>query len=173
MTIATSTIGNFFFLATRPERAGFPFRRSHEERTIPRVGGSSSCRLRERIRPVAVLLNASTDAVVRRPGNRWRSRHRFSYRVPPSVERRALLALPVIRDYLINCSRKGVSACMRSRLERSSSRRLLRDVRVASPTYILFVAFCIKEKIWFGISRLCSLLIVSVKRIVLQFFFNK
>jgi hypothetical protein len=68
----------------------------------------------------SVLLNAATDAVVRRPGNRWKSRHHFSYRVPPSVERRALLALPVIRDYLINCSRKGVSACVRSRLERSS-----------------------------------------------------
>jgi len=44
---------------------------------------------------------------------------------------RALLALAVIWDYLINCSRKGVSACVRSQLEHSSSCWSLRNVRVA------------------------------------------
>jgi len=122
MTTMTSTVSDLLFLARQPERAGISFRRSHEERAIPRVGGSSSCCKRERIQSVcSVLLNASVDvwyAKTRKPLEI--SSQSLCYRILPSSNDDALLALAVIRDYIINCSQKGVNACVCSRLEHSS-----------------------------------------------------
>jgi len=80
MTTTTSTVSDLLFLARQPERAGISFRRSHEERAIPRVGGSSFCCKRERIQSVcSVLLNALVDVwCTRKPGNHWRSRRSLS-----------------------------------------------------------------------------------------------
>lgn len=101
----------------------------------------------------SVLLNASVDVRYENPETVGDPVAVSLLSRSTILGRRALLALAVIRDYLINCSRKRVSACVRSRLEHSSSCWSLRDVRVAL-AYLLFHSKC------FGISILEVLFIL-------------